>query len=838
MFKEKEERPVRKGRSGVRGKYLAGMLAAVMVFLTGSATGIYGADPVETVTIAEDESGLSAVAGEESGIPAISEAESGVAATAEDGEETEGEAPSEEGGEASAPSGNAALSEGGVFEDTDSSEQSGSGDTEVPDAVFETEVPQAGRDDSVPDEDSENKDPEISPEENAPEDMVVPGETTEEEDETEGEFLLQAAGSTGGEITGTTGRNGTVLTWSLKDHVLTVSGQGPMDDFFKTIDMSTNQVMEYAAPWKEHSFQIEEVVIAQGVTSVGNYSFNNLYNLEKVTIAGSVKKIGDGAFSNDQRITEINLAEGTEMFGSNAFYFANVTELKLPRTLRKLEINALGGMYSLKNYRMDGSGVYCVIDGVLYTDGGGTIASFPEGRTGSFTVPGSVRKIASDAFIYTNITGIQFPNSLEEIGARAFSWSAVEEVTIPGSVRSISGGAFSDGRGLRKVVIKEGVKEIENFAFENNSLLTEVSLPQSLEKIGSCVFNSTAISTIRIPASVTSIGQQALNGIENVVLEGNRLIKLEDGSYILGATLDVTAFEDYDGAYKILELTNQERAKAGMAPLTMERSLLESAMHRGFETILLFSHDRPNGLDCFSANSLMRGENIAVNLSSEAAFRAWMASAGHKNNILNKEFKSIGVGCVRYGEIYFCVQCFGTKTPSPASRAGYGNGNRTRKVIYDQTRYPNLKNALTKGKHSDGTGNTNSGLISYLYDNGNTNGWSMDGPETEEITISKIPSSVKAKAAKKGKVTVRWKKLKKTKKNKALWNQISGIEIQYSTDSSFRTNVVTRTVGKKKAKLQIKGLNRNTTYYVRIRYTDGYGGYSGWSKARTVKTKK
>ena len=104
------------------------------------------------------------------------------------------------------------------------------------------------------------------------------------------------------------------------------------------------------------------------------------------------------------------------------------------------------------------------------------------------------------------------------------------------------------------------------------------------------------------------------------------------------------------------------------------------------------------------------------------------------------------------------------------------------------------------------------------------------------ITITKTPAKFKAKAAKKGKVNLTWKKLTKKGKTKALFAQVKNYEVQYSTDKTFATGVVKKTVGKKKAKLALK-LKPKMTYYVRIRYADGKGGYSPWV-LKTVKTKK
>ena len=107
----------------------------------------------------------------------------------------------------------------------------------------------------------------------------------------------------------------------------------------------------------------------------------------------------------------------------------------------------------------------------------------------------------------------------------------------------------------------------------------------------------------------------------------------------------------------------------------------------------------------------------------------------------------------------------------------------------------------------------------------------------ELITINYTPQKLKAKAKKK-KITVSWKKIKKTKKTKTLLKQIHGIEVQYSTDPGFPVESSVKVpLGKKKTKLVLKGLQPKTQYFVRVRYTDGAGGYSNWSAVKAFKTK-
>ena len=107
----------------------------------------------------------------------------------------------------------------------------------------------------------------------------------------------------------------------------------------------------------------------------------------------------------------------------------------------------------------------------------------------------------------------------------------------------------------------------------------------------------------------------------------------------------------------------------------------------------------------------------------------------------------------------------------------------------------------------------------------------------ELVTITTAPKSVKAKA-KKNKITVTWKKIKKNKKGKKLLRQINSIEVQYSVDLSFPAeNSVKIPLGKKKTKLVLKGLQKGIAYFVRVRYTDGAGGYSNWSAVKRAVAK-
>lgn len=104
-------------------------------------------------------------------------------------------------------------------------------------------------------------------------------------------------------------------------------------------------------------------------------------------------------------------------------------------------------------------------------------------------------------------------------------------------------------------------------------------------------------------------------------------------------------------AKKVVDLVNAERAKAGLSPLSINETVALAAQTRAREIETSFSHTRPNGSSfstvLTSAGVTYRGagENIAYGQQSpEQVMESWMNSSGHRANILNSSFTSIGVG--------------------------------------------------------------------------------------------------------------------------------------------------------------------------------------------------
>lgn len=106
-----------------------------------------------------------------------------------------------------------------------------------------------------------------------------------------------------------------------------------------------------------------------------------------------------------------------------------------------------------------------------------------------------------------------------------------------------------------------------------------------------------------------------------------------------------------EAAEAVTSLVNAARQDAGLSELELDADLCAAAQVRAQEIAQSFSHTRPDGSSCFTileefgVSYRAAGENIAMGQRTpEEVMDGWMNSSGHRANILNGTFTSIGVG--------------------------------------------------------------------------------------------------------------------------------------------------------------------------------------------------
>lgn len=293
----------------------------------------------------------------------------------------------------------------------------------------------------------------------------------------------------------------------------------------------------------EVSDSLETVEIKNGLKTIERSAFNSCGNLKKINIPASVEYINlEYTFNSCSNLKEIAVDDGNLFYASIDGVLYNkekTTLLQFPH-----------------NYGES----YAVPDGTV------TIAedSFAErNKIKSVTFPTSLRTIERTAFANCwNLKEIVLPNGLEYLGENAFvNCIGLQSVTLPESMKYIESSAFAQCEKLEKVywnceeceisgwprnnifgsvtgrmsgfgivfgdsvrtvpacfmnsvnlksaAFGKSIKSIADGAFSNCKNLTDISLPNGLLSVGGQAFADCGLMSVRIPETVTEIGNNA-----------------------------------------------------------------------------------------------------------------------------------------------------------------------------------------------------------------------------------------------------------------------------------------------------------------------------------------
>lgn len=322
----------------------------------------------------------------------------------------------------------------------------------------------------------------------------------------------------------TSGTCGDNLTWTLDNNgTLTISGTGDMDDWGYTTD-----AYSYNVPWWSNCDSIKNVIIENGVTSVGDNAFIFCRSLTSITIPNSVTSIGDNAFSDCSSLTNITIPNSITSIGDDTFFSCI--------SLTNIFVDANNQYYSSEN-------------GILFNKDKSTLIKYALGKNDiEYAIPTSVTNICHSAFYgCMNLTSVTIPNSVISIGSDAFSnCIGLTSIIIPGSVTSICDHTFYNCSNLKNITIPDSITSIGDRAFASCRSLTSITIPNSVTSIGKWAFSDcSSLTSIAIPNSVTSIGEVAFGlckNLKDVYYSGSEEqwnnISIGDGNeYLTDATI-------------------------------------------------------------------------------------------------------------------------------------------------------------------------------------------------------------------------------------------------------------------------------------------------------------
>ena len=301
---------------------------------------------------------------------------------------------------------------------------------------------------------------------------------------------------------------------------------------------------------------LTSITIPEGVTSIESYAFYNASSLTSVTFAegSQLAGIGEYTFWNASSLTSITIPASVEGIGQYAFYKASsLTSIIIPSGVTSIGDYAFAYTAKLQSITVDPDNAnYSSLDGVLFNKNKTILLKYPTGNSAvSYTVPSSVETIEGRSFSILEYTDnntlrtIILNNGLKNINIFAFRYSVVQSINIPDSVTSIGESAFSGATSLTSITIPAGVTSIGNYAFYGASSLTSITVTAgntNYKDISGILFDLSGATLIQYPIGSTRTTYDIQEG---VTIIGNYAFASASSLTSITIPASVTSIGDY-----------------------------------------------------------------------------------------------------------------------------------------------------------------------------------------------------------------------------------------------------------------------------------------------------
>ena len=241
----------------------------------------------------------------------------------------------------------------------------------------------------------------------------------------------------------------------------------------------------------------------------------------------------------------------------------------------------------------------------------------------------------------------------DEVGLGNYTGNE-KELTIPSTIDgktvfALETNLLKDNENVTKVIIPEGITEIQDRTFNSCPNLEEIVLPSSIEYLSyNWVYDCPNV-TYTIPDTLTKTDEDSYKKVVTATIKS--------GTY------------DYDKALKMIEYANLHREENGLEPLEVDNELMEYAMKRAKELSIFYDHYR-----ALTGRSAIKSENIGSSSSSmlpDYLVQQWIESPMHENAMLRESDKSTGMGCFYVnGRCYFIQVFSGSEATNSTTKTG------------------------------------------------------------------------------------------------------------------------------------------------------------------------
>lgn len=385
------------------------------------------------------------------------------------------------------------------------------------------------------------------------------------------------------------GNCGDNLTWTLDDFgTLTISGTGDMYD---------------EPSWTFSKSYVYDIIIKDGVTSIGYKAFSDCKSLCEVTIPDSVTSIGERAFAGCKQLHTVNIPDSVTSIGNGVFsYCTRLTDIPVGSNNQN----------------------YSNVDGNLFNIDKTQLIQYATGKNDEeYVIPNSVTSIRDYAFAGCNsLTTVTIPDSVTNIGDWAFDFCfSLTNITVDvnnPAFSTIDGNLFNTdktkliqyalGKSNGEYIIPNGVTTIGKYAFLGCNNITSVTIPNSVTDIEERAFaDCESLRTVVISDSVTKIGYKAFNcyGVTDVYYTGTEeqwsMISIGDRNYAFtSATIHYNYVPNeivYNTESNAIELISSDTISGKVIVATYnDNRLINANIYEAKQTINNVTIDKTNAI--------------------------------------------------------------------------------------------------------------------------------------------------------------------------------------------------------------------------------------------------
>ena len=219
---------------------------------------------------------------------------------------------------------------------------------------------------------------------------------------------------------------------------------------------------------------IPTLALSNSITSIDESAFKGCSSLNNINLPSGLLTIESNVFNGCSSLTSISIPTSVTSIYHRAFDgCSQLTSITIPVNVSSVSYSAFDNCSSLNAINVNSSNSnYSSTNGVLFNKNQTTLIRYPEGKSGSYTIPNTVTSIGDASFYQcSKLSSVTIPTSVKTIGGSAFSQcDSLVFVSVPDSVTEIGSGAFYGCNFLKSVVIGTGVNFIGNGAFEGTNL--------------------------------------------------------------------------------------------------------------------------------------------------------------------------------------------------------------------------------------------------------------------------------------------------------------------------------------------------------------------------------